>query len=217
MPLTTADWPFRVLLVVLAAAILFMLITYYGRSSNGASAINAAADGVIASEGLDERFYQDNDLTQDALAGPSISGPTDEESTSATAAPSAGPQPSEPTSNEDYLAVDYGTPSKSASAEAGGQVCFPKEKPLKASDLLPKDAANSKWAQANPAGQGSLSDVQLLTAGYHLGVNTVGQSLRNANLQLRSEPPNPRMNVSCWNQSTIEYDGGRRFFEVGEC
>ena len=47
--------------------------------------------------------------------------------------------------------------------------------------------------QTVPAGQGSLGDQNFLNAGFHVGINTVGQSLRNANLQLRSEPGNPQV------------------------
>jgi hypothetical protein len=86
---------------------------------------------------------------------------------------------------------------------------------LTSSDLLPKDAANSKWAQINPAGSGMLGDQNFLTAGYHVGINTVGQSLRNANLQLRSEPPNPQVAVSPWGISTIEPDVRATAFEIG--
>ena len=81
-------------------------------------------------------------------------------------------------------------------------------------DLLPKDA-NSKWAKVNPAGAGDIQDQNFLTAGYHIGINTVGQSLRNANLQLRSEPPNPQLNTGPWNQSTITGDKQRRPLEIG--
>ena len=91
--------------------------------------------------------------------------------------------------------------------------CFPKDQ-LKPSELLPGDA-NSKWAQVNPAGQGELKDVNFLDAGYHVGVNTVGQTLRNANRQLRSEPANPQTKVSPWNQTTIEHDINRRPLEIG--
>ena len=69
-------------------------------------------------------------------------------------------------------------------------------------ELLPKDT-NSQWAKLNPSGQGQLANINLLKAGYNIGLDTVGSSLRNANLQIRSEPPNPQMNVSIWNQSTI--------------
>ena len=41
----------------------------------------------------------------------------------------------------------------------------------------------------------------------------VNQSLRNANLNLRSEPPNPQVKVSPWLQTTIEPDLNRRPLE----
>ena len=73
------------------------------------------------------------------------------------------------------------------------------------SELLPKGGSN-QFSQLNPMGQGDLSNVNLLKAGHHTGINTVGSSLRNANLQLRSDPPNPQVNVGPWNQTTIEPD-----------
>ena len=83
------------------------------------------------------------------------------------------------------------------------------------SDLLPKDK-NSEWAQLNPSGQGDLANINLLKAGYHIGIDTIGQTLRNANLQIRSEPPNPQVNVGPWNLSTIEPDFMRPPLEVGQ-
>jgi hypothetical protein len=76
---------------------------------------------------------------------------------------------------------------------------------LTSADLLPLDA-NSKWAELNPQCAGDIQDQNYLTAGYHIGINTVGQSMRNANLQLRYEPPNPQIPVSPWLISTIEPD-----------
>lgn len=90
--------------------------------------------------------------------------------------------------------------------------CYPKDV-LSSADLLPRDA-NSLWAQVNPSGQGSLADQNFLTAGFHVGINTVGQTLRNANRQLRSEPLNPQVKVSPWLQSTIEPDINRRPLEI---
>lgn len=81
-------------------------------------------------------------------------------------------------------------------------------------ELLPKDQ-NSQWAQLNPTGKGDLSNINLLKAGYHIGIDTIGQSLRNGNLQVRSEPPNPQLNVGPWNQSTIEPDFMRPPLEIG--
>jgi len=81
--------------------------------------------------------------------------------------------------------------------------------------LLPKDS-NSAWARLNPSGQGSLNDVNLLKAGHHVGIDTVGQSMRNANLQLRSEPANPQMNIGPWNNTTMEPDAMRVPLEIGQ-
>ena len=82
------------------------------------------------------------------------------------------------------------------------------------SELLPRDK-NSQWAQLNPSGKGELANVNLLRAGYHIGIDTIGQSLRNANLQIRSEPPNPQLYVGPWNQTTIEPDFMRPPLEIG--
>jgi len=91
--------------------------------------------------------------------------------------------------------------------------CFKRDR-LTATDLLPSDAS-SKWAQINPSSSGELSDQNFLTAGYHVGINTIGQSMRNANLQLRSEVPNPQVAVSPWLISTIEPDVRPVSFEIG--
>lgn len=80
--------------------------------------------------------------------------------------------------------------------------------------LLPKDE-NSQWAQLNPRGQGTLENVNLLRAGHHIGIDTVGNTLRNANLQVRSEPPNPQQNVGPWNNTTIAPDLMRAPLEIG--
>jgi hypothetical protein len=90
--------------------------------------------------------------------------------------------------------------------------CYPRDQ-LTPSELLPKDE-NSLWAQQNPMGSGSLKGKNFLSAGALIGVNTVGQSLRNANYQLRSEPPNPQVPVSVFNVPTIEPDVNRRALEI---
>ena len=107
-------------------------------------------------------------------------------------APSSGP-------------ADFG----SAEQPAG---CYPRDQ-LTPGELLPKDA-NSIWAQQNPMGTGSLKGKNFLSAGALIGVNTVGQTLRNANYQLRSEPPNPQVPVSVFNIPTIEPDVNRRSMEI---
>lgn len=82
------------------------------------------------------------------------------------------------------------------------------------SELLPMDS-NSDFGANNPVGQGLGANLNILNAGFHHGIDTVGSTLRNANLQLRSEPANPRAAVSPWLQSTIEPDLNRRPLEIG--
>jgi hypothetical protein len=82
------------------------------------------------------------------------------------------------------------------------------------SELLPMDN-NRDFGANNPVGQGLGANLNILNAGFHHGIDTVGSTLRNANLQLRSEPANPRAAVSPWLQSTIEPDLNRRPLEIG--
>jgi len=95
--------------------------------------------------------------------------------------------------------------------------CYPQQK-LKPEDLLPTDESKAiqEFNIAKPVGEGILQGVNMLDSTYHVGINTVGQSLRNANQQLRSEPPNPQVNVSPWMNSTIGPDLPRRPLEIGE-
>ena len=80
-------------------------------------------------------------------------------------------------------------------------------------DLLPSDT-NSEWASLNPSmNAGATPD--LLQAGYHIGLDTIGQTLKNANLQLRSDPIIPKSDIGPWNQSTFEPDLGRVPLEIG--
>ena len=95
--------------------------------------------------------------------------------------------------------------------------CYP-ENTLQPDELLPKpDAKNiNNFNKDYPVSEGILKGVNFLEAGYQVGVNTVGQSLRNANQQLRAEPPNPQVNVSPWLNTTIGPDLARRPLELGE-
>jgi hypothetical protein len=114
----------------------------------------------------------------------------------------------EPT-NDVYSVIE--SPDPDVERPDGG--CFPKDK-LTADDLLPKEAVDSKWAQANPTGCGSLKDQNFLQAGYHVGLNTSQGAKRNGNLQLRSEPPAPKTLVSPWLNSDYEPDLLRKPFEI---
>ena len=95
--------------------------------------------------------------------------------------------------------------------------CYPQQT-LKPEDLLPTDESKAiqEFNNSKPVGEGILQGVNLLDAGYHVGVNTVGQSLRNSNQQLRSEPPNPQVSVSPWLNTTIGPDLARKPLELDE-
>ena len=111
--------------------------------------------------------------------------------------------------NEQFASVSgIKTPTRS---------CYPQNS-LKPDDLLPQDKKNdvNNFNKEYPVSEGILKGVNFLEAGYQVGVNTVGQSLRNANQQLRSEPPNPQVNVSPWLNTTIGPDLSRRPLEAGE-
>lgn len=79
-------------------------------------------------------------------------------------------------------------------------------------ELLPTDS-NNEWSNIMP--NNDLKNVGMLNAGHHVGINTVGSSLRNANLQVRSEPVIPQTNVGPWHNTTIEADNMRKNLEIG--
>jgi hypothetical protein len=113
--------------------------------------------------------------------------------------------------NESYSSVSgIGSPA----AAAGLPPSCSRQPVANPDELLPRDE-NSQWAQLNPRGVGDLNNVNLLQSGFWNGINTVGSSLRNANLQIRSEPPNPQSQVSPWMNTTIEPDMMRLPLEIG--
>lgn len=84
------------------------------------------------------------------------------------------------------------------------------------SNLLPKDNSkvSEEWGQYAPK---DLYGANFLDATKYFGIDTVGQSLRNASHDLRSTPSNPLKQMSPWNQSTIMPDTMRRAFNIDDC
>lgn len=74
---------------------------------------------------------------------------------------------------------------------------------IQPSDLLPMSQDVVDFTQQFPKGEEQIKDKNFLIAGYNIGINTVASSLKNANLQLRSDPYIPRQDTGPWNQSTI--------------
>lgn len=56
---------------------------------------------------------------------------------------------------------------------------------------MPRDDPYNTWNLTSPPVSGHLADRNFLESGHHMGIDTVSSSLRNANLQLRSDPVIP--------------------------
>lgn len=84
------------------------------------------------------------------------------------------------------------------------------------SDLLPaSNSGENGWDVLNSVGTTAGANPDLLEAGHHTGIDTVGQSLRNANLQLRSDPSIPLKDTGPWNQTTIDATNVQVPFNLG--
>ena len=76
-----------------------------------------------------------------------------------------------------------------------------------AKDYLPKEINNNWFDTDFTQAKYNLNDDKLInTDRYVIGVNTVGQSLKNASYDIRGTVPNPKFTVSPWNNSTYEPD-----------
>jgi len=126
----------------------------------------------------------------------------------------ANVQPAQASGNEQFATVNSNGKQSATSGHGLPPSCSsqPSASP---SELLPNDP-NGEWSKLNPSGSGDLRDVNLLSAGSLIGIDTVGNTLRNANLQVRSETANPQMNVGPWNNTTIAPDTMRVPLEIGQ-
>lgn len=119
-------------------------------------------------------------------------------------------QATNPFASNDVLST--ATPISGYSTPGTGTSQYNSENPA---NLLPADS-NASWADYHPSGQGELNNINTFPAGFQIGIDSVGSSLRNANQQIRSEPPNPRTPVSIWNQSTITQNTMQPPLEFGQ-
>jgi hypothetical protein len=87
------------------------------------------------------------------------------------------------------------------------EVSMGKSSKLNPNELLPAD---SKDMKGNNFLTATLSKSEQI-----IGIPTQTQRSRK-NYDLRSAPPNPQVEVSPWNMSTMEPDKGRLTFEIGE-
>ena len=76
-----------------------------------------------------------------------------------------------------------------------------------AKDFLPKELNDSWFDTDFSQAKYNVNDDKLInTDRYIIGVNTVGQSLKNASYDIRGTIANPKFTVSPWNNSTYEPD-----------
>jgi hypothetical protein len=73
-------------------------------------------------------------------------------------------------------------------------------------DFLPKEVIPGAFDDFSQA-KYNIDDANLInTERYIIGVNTVGQSLKNASYDIRGTIANPKFSISPWNNSTYEPD-----------
>lgn len=74
-------------------------------------------------------------------------------------------------------------------------------------DYLPNEV-NDEWFETDfSSAPNRVDDNNLVPIDrYVIGINTVGQSLKNASYDLRGTIPNPKFTISPWNNSTYEPD-----------
>ena len=183
--------------------------------------LNAGANSGIAANAADAAGNMNSMAAANAMNGNGVNSMNGANGNAVTSAPNGFPIAGMGNSNGN--GGPSGVPSNGkGAADITGFVTdnrqfpgFPEDQ-LTAEDLLPTERSDM-FEQLHPKGQGPLADRNFLTSGFHIGINTVGQSLRNANRQLRSDPPNPQVKLSPWNNTTISSDINRRPFEIGEC
>lgn len=72
--------------------------------------------------------------------------------------------------------------------------------------MLPKEKEEG-WFDVEPLmSTKKIKGTHLIHPKVHMGVNTVGNTLKNGTHDIRGDIPNPRINVSPWNNSSIEPD-----------
>ena len=219
----------KIFLVLLVAGVLYYLVfSYYKKknnlerytnAANNAAAVNNNANNNVANNNVANNNVANNNVANNNAQVNSYNNAGCQANANQNAQGYLGCQDNDrkfeaydPVGAGDYQQVGQNN------ARANNNMpkdCFPKDQ-LAPSELLPANT-QSQWSNVNPSGQGNLGDQNFLSAGYHFGTDTVGQSLRNANRQLRSEPANPQVKVSPWNQTSIEPDINRRPLEIGGC
>jgi hypothetical protein len=197
------DWTTTIVVIVVAVLVIYLIDpTFFG--------LMKSVSGFKGSRGVREHF------ADAAVADPAV--PTATGEAAAGQMSDAGAEMEEKNKKQPHVAatpavegfsdMEGAADFASAAAPAG---CYAREQ-INPAELLPKESG--VWAEQNPSGPGSLKGKNFLSAGALIGINTIGQSLKNASWDLRSEPANPQIPVSIFNNSTYQPDLLRRPLEI---
>ena len=197
------DWTTTIVVIVVAVLVIYLIDpTFFG--------LMKSVSGFKGSRGVREHF------ADAATAAPAV--PTATGEAAAGQMSDSGEKMKEENEKQPNVAatpaiegfsdMEGAADFASAAAPAG---CYAREQ-INPAELLPKESG--VWAEQNPSGPGSLKGKNFLSAGALIGINTIGQSLKNASWDLRSEPANPQVPVSIFNNSTFQPDLMRRPLEI---
>ena len=183
-----AELVFRLILIAIASVALVSIILHYNKCMQAPSAPSRGGAPVE-----NYKSEEDDETRSDQI------NPPDPSSRRFQA------EGGQPNATEEFV-DDLQAPVEAAGGYGG---------PIQSQDLLPKLTPEAQqFAQLYPCGQGDLSGMNFLESGTLVGQST--NLKRNANLQLRSDPPIPYKNVSPWQMSTIRPDCYQRTFELGQ-
>jgi hypothetical protein len=195
------DWTTTIVVIVVAVLVIYLIDpTFFG--------LMKSVSGFKGSRGVREHFAD--------AAAPAV--PTSTGEAAAGQMSDSGKDMEKKNKEQEHVAatpaiegfsdMEGAADFASAAAPAG---CYAREQ-INPAELLPKESG--VWAEQNPSGPGSLKGKNFLSAGALIGINTIGQSLKNASWDLRSEPANPQVAVSIFNNSTYQPDLMRRPLEI---
>ena len=209
------------------AVVAVVALIYYGSPSAAMHSVGMEGfasepgrKGFVADEDDEEAPDADNAEQFEDAGMPAVDEEDDKEPVPPSAAAAdEGFYGGYDSSNKDYAAAGgAGGPAAKASTDFAN--CYTRDG-LNPSDLLPEASAEaSQFLASNPPTKGSPDNRNLLQAGYHIGIDTVCQTNKNANLQLRSDPPIARCNPSgagiVFNASSIPAQQNNRLvLEIG--
>nr|WRJ69770.1 hypothetical protein TetV2_00321 [Oceanusvirus sp.] len=187
---------FRLLLIVAAGIALLAIIMHYN---------NAVSSPPLPDDDYQSGYYE---AFQDSMSGDvGVSGSVEDVY--------AMPAPVQPPAQPPKAASPMAQQASASPAAAGPAGPAHPHDTIRPQDLLPvvgNTPEEQQFAQLYTTGQGDMQGINFLDAGSQIGLST--RLNRNANLQLRSDPPIIKQPLP-FLFSTIEADKHRKPMEIG--